>query len=73
MKQLKMKWKAMCTSSDNRVLAVRVMQNGVIESKHDITDTASLAVAEHLLKAREEVHFNYDGEQYALRVVKVNP
>ena len=71
MKQLKMTWKAFCTPIDNKVLAVRVMENGVIESKHDITKTAPRAVAEHLLKAGEEINFTYEGERYALRIVKL--
>ena len=41
-------------------------------TKHDVTDSAVGAVAQHLLQLDQKMQFNYKGEEYEIKVVKVS-
>ena len=57
----------------SRLFAGKVLKNGTWcdVTKHDVTDTAVGAVAQHLLQLEEKMQFNYKGELYELKVEKV--
>ena len=42
------------------------------QTKHDVTDTAVVAVAQHLLQLDEKLLFQYRGKNYELKVVEVS-
>ena len=65
-------FKVGCSPLTSRLFAGRVLKNGTWgKTKHDVTETAVGAVAQHLLQLEEKVQFNYKGELYELKVEKV--
>jgi len=61
-----------CSPLTSRLFAGKVLKNGTWgQTKHDVTDTAVGAVAQHLLQLEEKMLFNYKGERYELKVEKV--
>jgi hypothetical protein len=42
------------------------------QTKHDVTDSAVGAVAQHLLQLDEKLQFQYCGKIYELKVVEVS-
>jgi len=65
-------FKVGCSPLTSRLFAGNVLKNGTWgQTKHDVTDTAVGAVAQHLLQLEEKMLFNYKGERYELKVEKV--
>jgi len=65
-------FKVGCSPLTSRLFAGKVLKNGTWgQQKHDVTDTAVGAVAQHLLQLEEKMQFNYEGELYELKVEKV--
>ncbi len=65
-------FKVGCSPLTSRLFAGKVLKNGMWEqTKHDVTDSAVGAVAQHLLQLNEKMKFVYKGEQYEIKVVKV--
>lgn len=61
-----------CSPLTSRLYAGNVLKNGMWgRTKHDVTDSAVSAVALHLLQLGEKMQFNYKGEEYEIKVVKV--
>jgi hypothetical protein len=61
-----------CSPLTSRLFAGKVLKNGTWgQQRHDVTDTAVGAVAQHLLQLEEKMLFNYKGERYELKVEKV--
>lgn len=63
-----------CSPLTSQIYSGVVLQNGMwSNTKHDVTDTAPAAVAQHLLQKDESIEFNYgkDGKRYRLQVVEV--
>jgi len=55
------------------LFAGNVLKNGMWgNTKHDVTDSAVGAVAQHLLQLDQKMQFNYKGEEYEIKVVKVS-
>jgi hypothetical protein len=63
-----------CSIISGTIYAGNVLKNGTWGSKkHDVTDSAVAAVAQHLLHRGEMMEFKYaDGNTYVLKVEKVN-
>ena len=54
------------------IYAGKVNKNGTwANGKQDVTDTAPLAVAEHLIKLDEHIEFNYLGERWVLKAERL--
>ena len=65
-------FKVGCSPLTNRLYAGNVLKNGMWgRDRHDVTDSAVSAVALHLLQLDEKVQFNYKGDSYEIKVVKV--
>ena len=65
-------FKVGCSPVTSRLFAGRVLKDDTWgKTKHDVTDTAVGAVAQHLLQLEEKMQFNYKGELYELKVEKV--
>lgn len=65
-------FKVGCSPVTNRIMAGTVKKDGTWGvNKKDVTDTAPLAVAQHLLQVEEKIQFEYKNELYELKVVKV--
>lgn len=64
-------FKVGCSPITSKIYAGKVLKNGMWGVKHDVTDTAVGAVAQHLLQLEQKVRFDYDGKTYELKVVKV--
>jgi len=64
-------FKVGCSPLTGNIYAGTVSKNGLWGKKHDVTDTAVGAVAEHLLQKEIELQFSYKGKKYALRVVEL--
>lgn len=61
-----------CSPLTSKILAGRVLKNGMWgATKHDVTDTAVSAVAQHLLQLDQKMEFQYQGKTYELKVVEV--
>ena len=66
-------FKVGCSPLTSRLFAGNVLKNGTWGNvKHDVTDTAVGAVAQHLLQLDQKMQFNYKGEEYEIKVVKVS-
>ncbi len=64
-----MSFKVGCSPISNRLFAGRVLKNGLWgKNKHDVTDTAVGAVAQHLLETDTKLQFEYHGRKYELIV-----
>ena len=65
-------FKVGCSPVTSKIYAGTVLQNGMWgKVKHDVTDTAVSAVAEHLLQLDECMEFKYRGKKYQLKVTEV--
>lgn len=64
-------FKVGCSPLTSEIFAGTVSKNGLWGKKHNVTQTAVGAVAQHLLQKDEELRFNYQGKKYALRVVEL--
>jgi hypothetical protein len=61
------------TSPITNQIHAGLVKNGQWQgTKHDVTDSAPAAVAQHLLQTGEAIEFMYMGEQYRLSVEKIN-
>jgi len=61
-----------CSPITGKIYAGKVSKLGMWgKIKHDVTDTTVGAVAEHLIFCDQEMHFYYQGKNYALRVVEL--
>ena len=61
-----------CSPLSGEIFAGTVSKTGLWGKKHNVTDTAVGAVAEHLIHKDQELRFTLKGKQYALRVVELN-
>lgn len=65
-------FKVGCSPITSKIYAGKVSKNGLWgTTKHDVTDTAVLSVAQHLLQLNESVQFDYEGNTYELKVEKI--
>lgn len=65
-------FKVGCSPLTSTIYAGKVLKNGTWGNvKHDVTDTAVSAVAQHLLQLDERMQFQYCGKTYELKVVEV--
>jgi hypothetical protein len=65
-------YKVGCSPLTSEIYAGSVSKTGLWGKKHNVTDTAVGAVAQHLLQKDEEMEFQYRGKKYALRVVEIH-
>lgn len=66
-------FKVGCSPLTSNIFAGKVLKNGTWGNvKHDVTDTAVGAVAQHLLQLDEKLQFQYRGKTYELKVVEVS-
>ena len=66
-------FKVGCSPLTSKLYAGKVLKNGMWgQTKHDVTDSAVGAVAQHLLQLEEKLQFTYDGEEYELKVEKIS-
>lgn len=66
-------FKVGCSPLTSKIFAGKVLKNGTWGNvKHDVTDTAVGAVAQHLLQLDEKLQFQYCGKTYELKVVEVS-
>jgi len=64
-------FKVGCSPITSKIYAGKVGKNSTwVGVKHDVTDTAVSAVAQHLLQLNSSMEFNYQDEKYELKVVK---
>ena len=64
-------YKVGCSPLTSEIYIGSVSKTGLWGKKHNVTDTAVSAVAQHLLQKDEEMKFQYRGKKYALRVVEI--
>lgn len=64
-------YKVGCSPITSDIYAGSVSKTGLWVKKHNVTDTAVSAVAQHLLQKNEELRFEYRAKRYALRVVEI--
>lgn len=65
-------FKVGCSPLTSKIYAGKVLKNGTwAKNKHDVTDTAVGAVAQHLLQLNQKLEFTYNGNVYELKVEKV--
>lgn len=65
-------FKVGCSPLTSRLFFGNVLKNGMWgNTKHDVTDSAVGSVAQHLLQLDQKMRFNYKGEEYEIKVVKV--
>ena len=61
-----------CSPITNKIFAGKILKNGLWgQNKQDVTDTAPLAVAQHLLQVNQSITFKYKGEGYQLTVTRL--
>jgi hypothetical protein len=65
-------FKVGCSPLTSKIYAGKVLKNGLWGVKHDVTDTAVGAVAQHLLQLDVKLQFQYRGKTYELKVVEVS-
>ncbi len=66
-------FKVGCSPLTSTLYAGNVLKNGNWGNvKHDVTDTAVIAVAQHLLQLNQKMQFNYQGKEYEIKVEKVS-
>lgn len=66
-------FKVGCSPITSIIYAGKVSSKGLwVGTKHDVTESAVGAVAQHLLQKDEMLRFNYEGKTYDLKVVEVN-
>lgn len=67
-------FKVGCSPLTNKIYAGNVLKSGIwAAKKHEVTDSAVSAVAEHLLNAKKKLCFSIDGRNYELSVQEVFP
>lgn len=65
-------FKVGCSPITSDIYAGNVNDKGMwVGTKHNVTDTAVGAVAQHLLQLNEEMKFGYKGKEYVLQVVEL--
>jgi hypothetical protein len=64
-------YKVGCSPLTSEIYAGSVSKTGLWGKKHNVTDTALEAVAQHLLQKDEEMEFQYRGKKFVLRVVEI--
>ncbi len=65
-------FKVGCSPITSEIFAGNVLKNGMWGAKkHNVTETAVGAVAQHLLQKEEEMQFGYKGKRYAMRIVEL--
>lgn len=67
------KFKIGCSPLTNNIYAGKVNEKTSmwVGQKHDVTDSAVTAVAQHLVVAKEGLSFIYKGEAYVMEIRKV--
>lgn len=66
-------FKVGCSPITSKIYAGNVLKNGTWgKVKHDVTDTAVSAVAQHFLQLNQSMEFQYQGETYVIKVVKAS-
>ena len=65
-------YKVGCSPLTSEIYAGSVSKTGLWGKKHNVTDTAVGAVAQHLLQLDEKLQFQYRGKTYELKVVEVS-
>jgi len=60
-----------CSPLTSEIFAGTVSKTGLWGKKHNVTETAVGAVAQHLLQKDQELRFSYKEKKYALRVVEL--
>ena len=66
-------FKVDCSPITSTIFAGRVSKKGLWINKKDVTDTAPLAVAQHLMQLNESIQFEYQGKTFVLKVEEVTP
>ena len=65
-------FKVGCSPLTSKIQAGRVNKDGMLlGTKHDVTNTAVSAVAQHLLQLDQKMQFEYQGKKYELKVTEV--
>jgi len=65
-------FKVGCSPITSKIYAGNVLKNGTWgKVKHDVTDTAVSAVAQHLMQLDQTFQFDFRGSTYQMKVVKV--
>lgn len=65
-------FKVGCSPLSSRLYAGWVLKSGAWgKTKHDVTDSAVIAVAQQLLQTEEKLRFSYKGEEYEMKVEKL--
>lgn len=60
-----------CSPITSKIYAGRV-NNGLWMQKHDVTDSAPSAVAQHLLQVDQSLEFEFKGKRYKLQVIEIH-
>lgn len=67
-------FKVGCSPLTGKIYAGNVLKSGIwAAKKHDVTKSAVLSVAEHLMFMKEKVYFEANGKAYELLVQQVTP
>ena len=67
-------FKVGCSPLTSKIFAGKVLKDGSWGNvKHDVTDTAVSAVAQHLMQLDERMQFEYKGKTYEIKVVEILP
>ena len=63
-----------CSPLTSTIYAGSILKNGTWgKNKRDVTDTATSAVAQHLMQLDESIEFDHkNGKKYRLQVVEVS-
>ena len=64
-------FKVGCSPLSSKLYAGKIANGTWGKVKHDVTDTAVLAVAQRLMQLDEMVQFDCNGETYQMKVTKV--
>lgn len=66
------KFKVACSPLTSTIFAGKIVKDGMWGSvKHDVTDDAVTAVAQHLLQKNVRSVFTYKGKQYEMKVTEI--
>lgn len=63
-----------CSGLSGTIFAGTLLKDGKrwSSNKQDVTDMAVNSVAHHLIVKSEELHFDYEGKKYSLKVVELD-
>mgnify|MGYP006902138307 CR=1 FL=1 len=66
-------FKVGCSPLTSKIFAGNVLKSGTWgQTKHDVTETAPAAVAQHLMQLNESIEFTHgNGKRYRLQVIEV--